>query len=198
MEIKLLVNGGAMKPGPAVAQKLGPLGIPINKVIEEVNKKTKSFSGMEVPVVIDVNTATKEFEIEVLSPPTSGLLKKEAGVEKGSGLQDRQKMANLSIEQIISVALQKKENLLCRDLKASVKIVIGSCVSLGFLVEGMNAKEVITLVNEGKYDKEINGEITETPEEKRKEMDSYFDKLKIKQTAIIEAEKKVADEKAAK
>src|SRR3989344_6243849 len=107
MNIKLLVEGGAMKPGPALSQKLGPAGIPINKVIEKVNEETQSFKGMQVPVEIKVDLKKKSFEIQVFSPPVSGLLKKEAGIEKGSGLQNKTKVGNLSIEEIISVAKAK-------------------------------------------------------------------------------------------
>jgi len=76
MIIKLLVDGGSMKPGPALSQKLGPAGIPINSVIQKVNEATKSFEGIQVPVELNVNPATREFEIKVFSPPMSGLIKK--------------------------------------------------------------------------------------------------------------------------
>jgi large subunit ribosomal protein L11 len=198
MNIKLLVDGGAMKPGPAVAQKLGPAGVPVNKVIEEVNKATQEFKGMQVPVEIEVDLGTKTFEIEVFSPPISGLLKKEAGVEKGSGLQAKQNVANLSIEQIIKVAKSKMGNLLCNDLKSAVKTTIGSCTSLGILVENKPASEVGEDVDSGKYDKEIENEITETPEEKRKELDSYFNQLKAEQDKQLKLENKGEEEASEK
>jgi large subunit ribosomal protein L11 len=198
MNIKLLVDGGAMKPGPAVSQKLGPAGIPINKVIEDVNKATSEFKGMQVPVEIIVDTKTKTFEIQVFSPPISGLLKKEAGLQKGSGLQNKQKVANLSIEQIIKVAKAKMGNLLCNNLKTAVKTTIGSCTSLGILVENKPASKIGEDIDAGLYDKEINGEITETPEEKKKEMDNYFNTLKAEQDAKLKLEKKDAEEAAEK
>ena len=61
MIIKLLAEGGNMKPGPALSQKLGPIGVNINNVIQEVNKATAEFKGLTVPVELDVNAATKEF-----------------------------------------------------------------------------------------------------------------------------------------
>lgn len=199
MNIKLLVDGGSMKPGPALSQKLGPAGVPINKVIEKVNAQTASFKGMQVPIEIEVDLDTKNFEIQVFSPPVSGLLKKEAGIEKGSGIQKKMKSANLSIEQIINVAKQKHGNLLCNDLKASVKTVLGSCVSLGILVENMEPKEVEKLIDEGKYDEEINNEKTETPEGKKKEMKEFFAKIKAEQDKKlkIEAQQKEAEAVAA-
>jgi len=188
MNIKLLVEGGAMKPGPALSQKLGPAGIPINKVIEKVNQETISFKGMQVPVEIEVDTKTKSFEVKVFSPPVSGLLKKETGITKGSGLQKKSKVGNLSIEQIISVAKAKRSNLLCKDLKSAVKTVVGSCVSLGIIVESMNPVEVEKLIDEGKYDKEIKAEKTETSEEKKNELKEFFSKLKEEQDKKLKIE----------
>ena len=194
MNIKLLVDGGAMKPGPAVAQKLGPAGIPVNKVIEEVNQATQEFKGMQVPVEITVDTGAKTFEVQVFSPPISGLLKKEAGVEKGSGVQAKMQVANLSIEQIIKVAKAKMGNLLCNNLKTAVKTTVGSCTSLGILVENKSASQVGEDIDAGMYDKEIEAESTETPEEKKKELDAYFKPLKAEQDKQIKLENKGEEE----
>jgi len=177
-----------MKPGPALSQKLGPAGIPLNKVIEQVNDATKDFKGLKVPVELDVNTKTKSFKIKVFSPPVSELLKKELGIEKGSGQQKRFQNGNASIEQIISVAKTKMQNLLAKDLKSAVKLVAGTCVSLGVLIENKPAKEVVHEIEEGIYDKEISEERTETSEEKKKELDSNFAVLKAQQDKIIKQE----------
>ncbi len=197
MQIKLLVEGGAMKPGPALSQKLGPAGIPLNKVIEEVNAATGSFKGMKVPVELEVDLKDKSFEIQVFSPPVSELIKKEVGIEKASGLQKKVKAGNLSIEQIISIAKAKMGNLLCKDLKSAVKTVVGSCVSLGILVESMNAVEVEGLIDEGKFDKEIKEELTETPEEKKKELKEFYEELKLEQDKIQKIENEKKEEAAA-
>jgi large subunit ribosomal protein L11 len=207
MQIKLLVEGGSMKPGPALSQKLGPIGININQVIQKVNDATKDFNGLKVPVELDVDTSTKEFGVKVFSPPVSELLKKELGIEKGSGMQKKIQVANASIEQIISIAKTKLPNLLCKDLKAAVKTVIGSCVSLGILIENKPASEVEQQIDGGKYDKEIQEEKTEVSQEKKAKLEKYFVKLseaeekKIKQeeeekeAAAKEAEAKEEGEK---
>ena len=190
-----------MKPGPALSQQLGPAGININKVIEKINEATKGFKGMKVPIELDVDIATKEFEIKVFSPPISELLKKELGIAKGSGEQLKFNPTNASIEQIISVAKTKLPGLLDKDLKSAVKSTLGSCVSLGVLVENKLAKEVEKEVNEGKYDKEIKEEKTETSEEKKKELEEHFSKVKKAQDIVKQQEvaaKAAADEKAAK
>ena len=198
MQIKLLVEGGEMKPGPALSQKLGPAGIPLNKVIEEVNKATLNFKGMKVPVELDVDVSTKNFEIKIFSPPISELLKKEFGISKGSGAHKKLNVANASIEQIIRVAKTKQQNLLCKNLKSCVKTVLGSCVSLGILVENELAKDIEKEVDRGKYDELIKKEITETPEEKKKELKEYFQELKSRQDKILLAEKSAAEAAEAK
>ncbi|MCK4553151.1 50S ribosomal protein L11 [Candidatus Pacearchaeota archaeon] len=198
MIIKLLVEGGNMTPGPALSQKLGPMGMNINQVIQKVNEATKDFKGLKVPVELDVDASTKEFEVSVFSPPVSELIKKELGIEKGSGMQKKSQSANASIEQIISVAKTKLPNLLCRDLKAAVKTVVGSCVSLGVLVENKPASEIEQEIEDGKYDKEIQEEKTETSEEKKKELSEYFAKIKDEQEKIIKQEEKEKEAEAEK
>ena len=186
MQIKLLVEGGAMKPGPTLSQKLGPIGINVNQVIQRVNEATKDFGGLKVPIELEVNS---NFEVRVFSPPVSELLKKEAGIAKGSGIQKKMQVANISIEQIISIAKAKFQNLLCKDLKLAVKTVVGSCVSLGILIENKLASEIEKEIDSGKYDKEISQEKTETSVLKKTELKKYFTELKAKQDKLLEQEK---------
>ncbi len=200
MIIKLLVDGGSMKPGPSLSQKLGPVGIPINLVITKVNEATKSFDGIQVPVELNVDVATREFDVKVFSPPVSGLLKKELKIEKGSGAQKKIKVANASIEQIISLAKTKSQNLLSRDFKSAVKTIVGTCVSLGILIENKPAAEVEKEIEEGRYDKEINAMTSITPEDKKKRLEEYFAKIKKEQDKILQQEqaaKEAAEAKAA-
>lgn len=188
MNIKLLVDGGAMKPGPALSQKLGPLGMNINMIIQKVNESTKAFAGIQVPVELDVDPTTKAFEVKVFSPPVSGLLKRELGLEKGSGLQDKIKVGNASIEQIIALAETKFPNLLCKDFKSAVKTIVGTCVSLGILIENKPAVEVEREIEEGKYDKEIKNMIKETSPEKKKQLAEHFATIKKEQDRILQQE----------
>ena len=195
MIIKLLVNGGEMKPGPALSQKMGPLGINMGKVISEVNKATADFKGIKVPVALDIDNKTKNFTVQVFTPPASELLKREFGLEKGSGQPDKIKVANASIEHIIKIAKEKEPDMLVNDFKAAVKAVLGSCVSLGFLVESKNPKEVIEEINQGKYDKEIKEKATEPSKEKLDKLKTDFDEVEEKQQALLKAieEKKVKE-----
>lgn len=198
MIIKLLVDGGEMKPGPLIAQKLGPIGINIGQVIQEVNKATSEFKGIKVPVNLDVDTKTKKFKIEVFSPPTSELLKKELGIETGSGDHKKNKVGNISIEQVIKIAKIKYPNMLARDFKSAVKSIVGSCVSLGILVENKIGKEVESEINSGKYDSEITSQKTEASAEKKALIKEYFNKVLKDQEAAKKAEEaaKVAEEAA--
>ena len=190
--IKLIVDGGAMKPGPTIAQQLGPMGINIGKVIEDVNKATSGFKGVKVPVELNVDAKTKKYDISVSSPPVSELLKKELGLEKGSGQAGKVKVANVAIEQVISVAKTKLPNMLARDLKNAVKLVLGSCVSLGLLVENQSPVVVIREVNEGKFDNEISKEKTEVSPIKKAELEAYVTKVKSNQEARAKAEAEAA------
>jgi len=199
MKIKVLAEGGEMKPGPALSQKLGPTGINMNQVLQKVNEETAIFKGLKVPVELDIDTGTKEINIKVLSPPVAELLKKELGIEKGTGEHKKVKVANASIEQIISVAKTKFPNMLCKDLKAAVKTVAGTCVSLGILIENKPAGEIEKEIDEGKYDKEIQEEKTQTTDDKKAKLDEYFLEIKDKQDKLIkqeQAEKEAAAEKA--
>ncbi len=197
MIIKLLVDGGDMKPGPALSQKLGPLGMNMRDIISKINDATKDMKGLKVPVEVDVNPTTKEFNVQVFSPPVSELLKKELEIEKGSGEQNKIQVANASIEQIISVSKTKLQNLLAKDLKAAVKSVVGTCVSLGILIENKPATEVEQEIDQGKYDKEIKEEITETSEEKKAELKEYFEGVREEQEKIIKQEQAAKEAKEA-
>ena len=191
MEVKLLVDGGKMQPGPAVAQQLGPLGINLGQLITDVNTATKGFSGMKVPVVLEVDPDTKAVEISVSSPPVSELVKKELKLEKGSGEPHKYKVGNLAIEQVIGIAKTKLPNLLDKTLKAAVKTVVGTCVSLGVLIESKSAADTEKAIDKGDFDKEIKAEKTEVDPAKQAALDKDFKKITKAQ------EKQRAEEEAA-
>ena len=198
MIIKLLIDGGEMKPGPIVGQKLGPIGINIGQVIADVNKATMQFKGTKVPVALDIDPKTKKFKVEVSSPPTSELLKKEMGLERGSGDHKKNQLANASIEQVIKVAKVKHANMLAKEFKSAVKSVVGSCTSLGIMVENKSARDVNPDIEAGMFDKEINAGKTETSPEKLAKLKAYFTEVVKNQEAAKAAEEaaKAAEEAA--
>lgn len=179
-QIKLLVEGGVMAPGPALSQQIGPLGINMGQVISKINDATKSFKGLKVPVELNIDAA-KNISIKVFSPSVSELLKQEVGVTVGSGLQKSNYIGNLAIEQIISVAKTKLPDMLCKSLEAAVKTVVGTCASLGILIESKSAIEIESLIANGKFNKEIQTEKVEVSAEKQKKLSDEFMVIKDEQ-----------------
>jgi len=175
--VESLVPGGKATAAPPLGPALGPLKINIGEVVKAINEKTKGFDGMQVPVKVIVDTDTKEFEIEVGTPPASELILKEAKAEKGAGNPKMDKIADLRIEQIIKIVKMKESSLLGKDMKARVKEVIGTCNSMGVLVEGVPAAEAIAQVNDGVFDQEIKAEKTELSAEELKELEEEKKKL---------------------
>jgi large subunit ribosomal protein L11 len=198
MKIKLIVDGGNMKPGPAVAQQLGPMGINLGKVIEDVNKATAGFKGTKVPVELDVEPKTKEYKIEVFSPPMAELIKKELKLEKASGEAGKTWAGNIAFETLLGIAKTKQPNLLAKDLKAAVKLAIGTCTAMGVLVDSKPPIEIQQEIEKGTYDKEIKEEITTPSEEKKKELAEYFAEVSAEQEKKRKAEEaaRAAEESA--
>jgi large subunit ribosomal protein L11 len=176
--IEQLVEGGKATAAPPLGPALGPLGVNIGEVVSEINKKTEGFKGMQVPVKVIVDTDTKEFSIEVGTPPASALIKKEAGIEKGSGNPLMDKIADLKIEQVIKIAKMKEDGLLGKDNFARVKEICGTCHSMGVMVEGKSADETIADISAGKFKNEIELGKTELTAEELKELEEEKKRLK--------------------
>lgn len=150
--LKFLVPGGEATAGPPIGPALGPLGLNILQVVEEINRETSEFKGMRVPVEVMVDTDTKSFRIKVGTPTTAALIVKEVGIEKGSSQPNRQFVGDLTIEQVIKIAKLKMPDMRAKTLKAAVKQVLGTCLSMGVTINGKSAKEVLREVEEGEYD----------------------------------------------
>ncbi len=169
--VDALVPGGKATAAPPLGPALGPLGVNIGQVIVEINKKTSSFKGMQVPVKVIVDTDTKEFTVSVGTPPASALIKQEAGLEKGSSNPLLEKVADIKIEQAIKVSKMKQDSLLGKTTKERVKEIIGTCQSMGILVEGKPAHEIIVAIDNGAYAQEIATEKTELTAEELKSLE---------------------------
>ena len=150
--VELLVGGGQATAGPPLGPALGPLGVNVVAIVNKINELTKDYSGMKVPVKVTVDPETKEFEVSVGTPTTAALIVSELKIEKGSGTPNTQKVGNLTLEQIIRIAKVKRPELLAKNLKAAVKEVLGSCVSIGVTVEGKDPRELQREIDEGKHD----------------------------------------------
>ncbi len=153
--VKVMVEGGKATPGPPLGPALGPLGINVAQVIAKINQATGSFSGMKVPVIVIVKKKTKEFSVEVGSPPTAALIKKELGVEKGAKTSGTEVVGNLTLAQVVKVAKLKSGTSLAKGVKASTKETLGTCVSLGVTVEGKDAREIQKEIDKGEHDGEL-------------------------------------------
>jgi len=124
--VSVIVEGGKATAAPPLGPALGPLGVPIGKVVEEINKKTASLKGMQVPVKV-IAGPNKTFTIEVGKPPTSALIKKELAKEKGSGKAGLECIGSLSLEQVKGIAKTRFDS----DEENYVKQVVGTCRSMG-------------------------------------------------------------------
>lgn len=176
--IEQLVQGGKATAAPPLGPALGPVGVNIGQVVQEINKATADFKGMQVPVKITVDTDTKEFEITVGTPPASALLKGEAKIDKGSGAAGDDMVANIKIEQAIKVAKMKQDQLQGKDLFGKVKTVVGTCQSMGIMVEGQPAKDAIKKINEGEWKDKIAAGKSEITAEELKQMEEEKKRLK--------------------
>lgn len=190
--VDALVEGGKASAAPPLGSSLGPLKVNIGQVVAQINEKTKDFKNMKVPVKVIVDIETKGFEITIGTPPVSQLIMKDMGIEQGSGEPNVVLVGSISFEQVIKVAKMKLSSLIVKNLKSAVKTVVGSCQSIGILVDGRPAREIIKEIDEGKYDELIKSEKTEPPEEKRKEMETLTKDLSSK------FKKRVEEKKAAK
>ncbi len=147
--VEALVPGGKASAGPPLGPALGPLGVNVAQVVAKINEQTKDLNGMQVPVKVIVKSRTA-FEIEVGTPPTSALIIKEMGLEKGSG--DKTILGDLTMEQVLKIANIKRKGLLSKTLKHAAREVIGTAGSVGATIDGMPSKEAQLAVASGKYD----------------------------------------------
>jgi large subunit ribosomal protein L11 len=155
--IEVLVAGGQADPGPPLGPELGPTPVDVQAVVGEINDQTEAFDGTEVPVTIEYED-DGSFSIEVGVPPTAALIKDEAGFETGSGEPQEDFVADLSIEQLKTIAEQKKPDLLAYDTRNAAKEVAGTCASLGVTIEGEDARTFKQRVEDGDYDEVLGAE----------------------------------------
>jgi large subunit ribosomal protein L11 len=157
--VRALITGGAASGGPPIGPAVGPTGINIKDVVDAVNEKTMLFKGLTVPVRIECDPETKQFEIFVETPSTASLLLKELGVEKGSVNSSEEKSGDLTLDQVLSVVNAKKDIFLAKNFKNAVKSVLGTALSIGATVEGSDPREIQKGIDAGDYDDKIQGEM---------------------------------------
>ena len=131
--IKLQLPAGAANPAPPVGPALGAQGVNIMGFCKEFNAKTKDQSGMILPVEITVY-AGRSFTFILKSPPAAVLLKKAAGLAKGSGVPNRDKVGKVSKQQILEIVKTKQNDLNANDEEAACRIIEGTARSMGIEV----------------------------------------------------------------
>ncbi len=128
--VKLQIPAGKATPAPPVGSSLGPYGINMMEFIKSYNERTASQVGSIVPVEITIYE-DRSFTFVTKTPPASELLRKAAGVEKGSGAPNKQKVGKITIEQLREIARTKMPDLNANDEEAAMKIVAGTARSMG-------------------------------------------------------------------
>src|SRR5487761_819167 len=154
--VSALIVGGEATAGQPLGPSLGPLGVNVMAIVKQINDLTKDYAGMRVPVKINVDTDSKQFEVEVGIPTASALIVKESGVAKGSATPKTAVAGNLTVESLVKIASVKKPQSYGGSVKAVAKEVAGSCVSMGVTIEGKPAKEFIEEVNQGNWDEALS------------------------------------------
>jgi large subunit ribosomal protein L11 len=132
-KLKLQIPAGKATPAPPVGPALGQAGINIGEFCKQFNARTAQMGDFLIPVVIYVYS-DKSFTFETKTPPASDLLKKAAGVEKGSGEPNRVKVAKVSRDKIREIAEQKMPDLNATDIEAAMRIIEGTARSMGIEV----------------------------------------------------------------
>jgi large subunit ribosomal protein L11 len=150
--INVLVTGGEASAGPPLGPALGPLGVNVLGIVNEINKQTGDFKGMRVPVKVEVDQETKLFNISVGTPTTSALIAKESGAPKGSAKPNLDFVGDLTIDKVVSIAKNKIAGSYAKTVRSAAKEVVGSCVSMGIKIEGKDAREFMEELEAGKWD----------------------------------------------
>lgn len=133
--IKLQIKGGAANPSPPVGPALGAKGVNIMEFCKQFNARTQKQEGSIIPVVISVYK-DRSFSFITKTPPASDLLKKAAGIIKGSGIPHKNKVGTITQAQLEDIAKLKVEDLNAGDIPAAMNVIAGTARSMGITVEG--------------------------------------------------------------
>jgi large subunit ribosomal protein L11 len=132
--IKLQIPAGQASPTPPVGPALGQHGVNIMEFCKAFNASTQDKQGLIIPVVITVY-ADRTFTFIMKTPPASTLLKRAVGIEKGSGVPNRDKVGTVKREQLREIAELKMEDLNANDIDAAIEMIAGTARSMGLVLE---------------------------------------------------------------
>jgi large subunit ribosomal protein L11 len=131
---KFQVPGGQATPAPPVGTSLGKFGINLGQFVQQFNDRTREYAGTPIPVVVNVYN-DRSFDFITKSPPAAALLKKAAGIAKGSGVPNREKVGVVTAAQIDDICRQKMADLNARDLEHARRMIEGTARSMGLEVK---------------------------------------------------------------
>lgn len=132
--IKLQIPAGKATPAPPVGPALGQHGVNIMSFTKEFNERTKNDIGMVIPVVITVY-ADRSFSFVTKTPPAAILIKKACGIESGSGVPNKTKVAKITKEQVRKIAEQKMPDLNAANVESAMSMIAGTARSMGITIE---------------------------------------------------------------
>lgn len=132
--VKLQLPAGKATPGPPVGSSLGPHGINIAAFTKEFNDRTAKQAGLIIPVVITIYQ-DRSFDFVLKTPPAAVLVKKALGIESGSGAPNKTKVGKITMAQVREIAETKMPDLNASSVEQAMKMVIGTCKSMGVVVE---------------------------------------------------------------
>ena len=133
--VKFQVPGGQATPAPPVGTSLGKFGVNLGQFVQQFNERTSDAGGMPIPVVVNVYN-DRSFDFTTKSPPAANLLKKAAGLAKGSGVPNKDKVGKVTRAQVMEIVKLKMNDLNARDAEHAARMVEGTARSMGILVEG--------------------------------------------------------------
>ncbi|MCH2118787.1 MAG: 50S ribosomal protein L11 [Pirellulales bacterium] len=133
-QAKFQVPGGQATPAPPVGTSLGKFGINLGQFVQQFNDRTKEFNGTPIPVVVSVYS-DRSFDFITKSPPAAALLKQAAGVVKGSGVPNKDKVGKVSVAQVEEICKAKMNDLNASDMDSARRLIEGTARSMGIEVE---------------------------------------------------------------
>lgn len=134
-EAKFQVPGGQATPAPPVGTSLGKFGINLGQFVQQFNDRTKEYAGTPIPVVVSVYN-DRSFDFITKSPPAASLLKQAAGIAKGSGVPNRDKVGTVTTAQVEDICQKKMADLNARDVDHARRMIEGTARSMGIEVVG--------------------------------------------------------------
>jgi large subunit ribosomal protein L11 len=134
-QAKFQVPGGQATPAPPVGTSLGKFGVNLGQFVQQFNDRTREYAGTPIPVIVTVYN-DRTFEFITKSPPAASLLKQAAGIAKGSGVPNKEKVGKVTRQQVASIAEKKMADLNAASLDAACRMVEGTARSMGLVVEG--------------------------------------------------------------